>query len=745
MNKEALAFCNSKKRFTFVPYFTNELNFFFKGITIFINKQELDAIISPLKTAIKMRKTALFSSFVVALTTFQVAIAQDIYIRFDAACVEKLEYRFVEQENGIAYSAYKVNKNTAENLYFETGVEVPQVRKSAPSRMITCNTLSDLNRSIVNDINAGRRKAFIVKKLDSGWAYLPVGSAAHMGFSDNTLTYLDATSDFKANLATAMTDNDLSQDTNEENPKAAVYYIGEMAACNFTAYQFKKTPRMTCKEDAVIAVLPGLGLIQDVATSGQRFELVGINNTDVCGYYSTPTTPEPVVGEPQPDVPQSYNVVTQRTEPLEPEVLPTVTISESMASNDVTVSDNFGESTNPEVPQSYNTVAAKSMPDADLEPACETIATEGEHIVQRGESLYGIARRYGLAVNSLRQWNDIKEDVIYPCSPLKIVAPVVTASMEEKRQNDIPQSYNTVAMPKKATAEAPAKVARVDCNVEAGDGEHVVLQGESLYGIARTYNLTVDQLRAWNGISNDKILLCQKLSVVAPTAEVGGVMPKKVPTQYATVAVKKAPKPVVVVTSKSVSAPKAIAKPKKVEPLMAKTITITAKSVPVKQTVTFVKKGAGLHVVKKGETISGLAREVNMSEAEFRKLNNLGKTETITIGQVLRTDNCACNVAVDADNSLALKPVPIASDIMGDVPGSYNTVVRSKKSVNTEAVELTSKSVDNRATRKYHVVQQSETLYSIAKTYKKKIEDIRALNRLDENEVLVPNQLLLLE
>ena len=85
-----------------------------------------------------MRKAVLFSSLVSALTTFQIATAQDIYIRFDADCVEKLEYRFVEQDNGIAYSAYKVNKNTAENLYFETGVEVPQVRKAAPSKMITC-------------------------------------------------------------------------------------------------------------------------------------------------------------------------------------------------------------------------------------------------------------------------------------------------------------------------------------------------------------------------------------------------------------------------------------------------------------------------------------------------------------------------------------------------------------------------------------------------------------------------------
>ncbi len=678
-----------------------------------------------------MRKAALFSSLVVALTTFQMASAQDIYIRFDGDCVEKLEYRFVEQNNGVAYTAYKLNKNTAENLYFETGVEVPQIRKSGPSNMVGCNGIS-LDRTDVAAINSGRRKAFIVKKLDSGWAYLPVGTAAYMSFVDNTITYLDATSDFKANLATAATDDDLSLDKSEENAKAAVYYIGEMTACNFTAYQFKKSPRQTCKEDATIAILPGLGLIQDFATGGQRFELVGINNTDVCGYYSTPTTPAPVNAEPQPDVPQSYSIVTQAPTP-QPEV----------ADRDVSQSDNFGESTN---------IAAKSV---DPEPACLTIAAEGEHIVQNGESLYGIARRYGLTVSSLREWNGMTEDMIYPCSPLKVVAPVAPiaeampiASMEDKHQNDVPQSYAMVVKPKSLPKPEPVKV---DCNVEAGEGEHVVMQGESLYGIARTYNLTVADLRAWNGLKDDKIMLCHKLLVVAPPA------PDAVPTAYSTVvkpksvvpktAFKAVPKNMAAAPKVMPKAIKVVEKPKPIEPFIAKTVTITAKSVPTKQTVSFVKKGAGLHVVKKGETLSALAKEMNMTEAEFRKLNNLSKNEAISVGQVLRMENCACNVSLDADNSLTLKPipVPVSADIAGDVPTTYNTVVKPKKVANTEGSELTAKSVDSRSSRKYHVVQQNETLFSIAKTYKKKVEDIRALNRLDAHEILVPNQLLLLE
>jgi LysM repeat protein len=664
-----------------------------------------------------MRRAALFSSLVVAMTTFQLASAQDIYIRFDADCVEKLEYRFVEQANGIAYTSYKLNKSTDENVYFETGVEVPQIRKSAPAKMVGCGD-NTIDRAAVSAINRGSRKAFIVKKLDSGWAYLPVGSAAHFSFSNNVIKYLDATSDFEANVANGVSSDDLSLDKSEENAKASVYYIGEITACNFTAYQFKKSPRQTCKEDATIAVLPGLGLIQDFATGGQRFELVGINNTDVCGYYSTPSTPAPVIAEPTPE---SYSVVSVKPTP-QPEIL----------DGDVSASDNLGESS----------IGSKSVE----EPACLTIAAEGEHIVQRGESLYGIARRYGLTVNSLRDWNGVTEDVIYPCSPLKITGPVVAAapapSMEEKRQNDIPQSYVAVVKPKSVPKPEP-----VNCNVEAGDGEHVVLQGESLYAIARTYNLKVADLRTWNNLKDDKIMLCSKLSVVAPL-----VVPKSVPTTYSVVVKPKAVAPKVVFKAaprKIVSMPKAmkvIEKPRPIEPFIANTITVTAKSVPTKQTASFVKKGAGLRVAKKGETVAELAKETKMTEAEFRRLNNLTKTETISIGQVLRTENCACNVAVDPDHALVLKPIPMSNELVGDVPTTYNTVVKPKNVANTEgSPELTAKSVDTRATRKYHVVQPSETLTSIAKTYKKTVEKIRSLNKLDEHEVIVPNQLLMLE
>jgi LysM repeat protein len=683
------------------------------GQLIFLKtNKELNAIISPLKNSKMMRKTALFSSLIVALATFHAASAQDIYVRFDDACVEKLEYRFVEQSNGIAYSAYKLNKNANENVYFETGVEVPQIRKTAPSKMVSCSAIN-LSREDVADINSGRRKAFIVKKLDSGWAYLAVGSAAHMSFSGNVLKYLDATSDFQTNVGGAASTDDLSLDKSEENAKASVYYAGEMTACNFTAYLFKKSPRQTCKEDATIAILPGLGLIQDFATGGQRFELVGINNTDVCGYYATPTTPAPVMAEPTPEVPQSYSVVAVK--------------KSEFTDGDVSTGDNLSESA----------VASKSVE----EPACLTIAAEGEHIVQRGESLYGIARRYGLTVNSLRDWNGMNEDVIYPCSPLKITgpAPAPVASMEEKRQNNVPQSYDVVVKPK---AVPKVETPKVNCNVEAGEGEHVVMQGESLYAIARTYNLKVADLRTWNKLKEDKIMLCQKLFVVAP------VEAPAVPKSYVVVVKPKlaGPKVDFKVAAKSVpKAVKVIEKPRPVEPFIANTVTITAKSVPTKQPVSFVKKGSGLHVVKKGETIAGLAKETNMSEGDFRKLNNLSKKETISVGQVLRTENCACNVSVDANNSLVLRPIPVATDIAGDVPKDYNVVVKPKIASNTEGSQLTAKSVDARASRKYHVVQPSETLTSIAKTYKKSVDDIRTLNKLDVHEVLVPNQLLLLE
>jgi LysM repeat protein len=213
--------------------------------------------------------------------------------------------------------------------------------------------------------------------------------------------------------------------------------------------------------------------------------------------------------------------------------------------------------------------------------------------------------------------------------------------------------------------------------------------------------VTEDQLKVLNKLPNDIIKPCQKLVVAAPS---------------------------VTVTPKSAETPKeyrVIAKPK--TPTPAKT-TVTAKGV-TKTSAALVKEGSGLHVVQKGETIIGLAKQFLMTEAEFRKINFMTVDESLSIGQVVRTKDCACTIAKEEDNTLSLQPVPVTND----VPKGYNYV--GSKSATAKGT----------TTRKYHVVQATETLYAIAKKYGKSVDELRKLNSFSGSEVIVPNQTIVLE
>ncbi len=87
----------------------------------------------------------------------------------------------------------------------------------------------------------------------------------------------------------------------------------------------------------------------------------------------------------------------------------------------------------------------------------------GEHIVKQGETLHGIAKMYNVGVMDLVNWNGVNLQVgIKPGQVLKTVAPATEES---------------VVTPEKLPAI-----------------EHEVKPTDTLYGIARKYNVTIKEL-----------------------------------------------------------------------------------------------------------------------------------------------------------------------------------------------------------------------------------------------------------
>jgi membrane-bound lytic murein transglycosylase D len=110
---------------------------------------------------------------------------------------------------------------------------------------------------------------------------------------------------------------------------------------------------------------------------------------------------------------------------------------------------------------------------------------EMRHKVRRGDTLNSISQRYGVTVADLRAANNLRGSVIHPGETLSIPdARVAAAAPVAEARPDI-----STQLPERQAAAVP----RVR--------SHTVRPGETLWGVARRYGVTVPQLAAANGLS----------------------------------------------------------------------------------------------------------------------------------------------------------------------------------------------------------------------------------------------------
>ena len=103
----------------------------------------------------------------------------------------------------------------------------------------------------------------------------------------------------------------------------------------------------------------------------------------------------------------------------------------------------------------------------------------GRYVVRNGDSLWLIARRYGVSVDDLVAWNRLDPDGwLMPGQALRMHAP----------------QGSTLATSTLRTGERESE-------------RHVVRDGENLWLIARRYGVSVRELRAWNGLDPDDWLM----------------------------------------------------------------------------------------------------------------------------------------------------------------------------------------------------------------------------------------------
>jgi LysM repeat protein len=129
--------------------------------------------------------------------------------------------------------------------------------------------------------------------------------------------------------------------------------------------------------------------------------------------------------------------------------------------------------------------------------AAQAASAGGQHTVQPGETLYGIATRYGVTVDALRAANGLADNTVLAGQTLTIPA-----------DGTVPVS----------TASAAA---------DGAEGVHTVQPGETLYRISLQYGVSVSRLADFNNLINpSSIYVGQQLRIPgSATATTPGYAP----------------------------------------------------------------------------------------------------------------------------------------------------------------------------------------------------------------------------
>ena len=144
------------------------------------------------------------------------------------------------------------------------------------------------------------------------------------------------------------------------------------------------------------------------------------------------------------------------------------------------------------------------------------------HQVAPGDTLYNIAKRYGVSQDNIRAWNNMPDDTVKLGTSLRV----------------------------KPTSASGASYG----NTSSATGSYRVVSGDTLYSIAQRHGMTVSQLRAVNHLQDENRRVGQTLRVTGTAvASTPAVQPTPVVTTTTTTSVTPPPTPTIAASGKTAS------------------------------------------------------------------------------------------------------------------------------------------------------------------------------------------------
>jgi len=559
------------------------------------------------------------------------AHAEQLYLLFESDCGNRIEYaRTVADRPQMDYLAYSFPLPGGSTLVLETDTEGLVYRSDLPTDYLQCG--GGLDAALAERINGGTLQVFLLTPDGAGqYAQQPVMMAS-------TITQRGSRVDYASPLAAFAfgTDNAIiGENLDRGGEGATVYFDGREGSDCSSAFLFQQQHPNSAYPTINYKLLPQVGILEREMlgagnySGGDLITARSINGQPIADYLSAlcQTDQQPTYTEGQqsfvpyyeegPQEQYTTSVVSQETLPYEA----------------------------PPAPAAPAPVTTTVAP-APQFPAPVDGGTVGPtHRVASGETLYGIARRYGLSVDLLKQYNGLGGNTIYVGQELltgPAVAPLAPAMVVSAPR---PEATRLVS-------GEPAQLEKQDV--------HIVQAGETVASIALRYGYTTQRFREFNGLAGQAVAKvgqslrtshCEcptgnSISTVSDTYLLAQT-DRPAPTGYTNSGVidygsqtevpvyQQGPQPsvqIVVPPMRPLNGPET-----NLPPAYPQQTYEGSPQAPqeVGTTASFPAESRPVHIVREGDNLFAIARRYGTTVAELRSLNQLMPADVIVPHQTL--------------------------------------------------------------------------------------------------------------
>lgn len=222
------------------------------------------------------------------------------------------------------------------------------------------------------------------------------------------------------------------------------------------------------------------------------------------------------------------------------------------------------------------------------------------YIVQSGDTLYGISKKFNTSVQRIKEINNLKSEILIPGEKLIIY----------EMSDNSPTECVT----------------------------YTVKQGDNLYAIARKYDTTVDEIKRYNGLSTNNLSIGQKITIPCYSEMVD----TRTKPNYISYTVKKGDTLYSIAKEYGTS----VDEIKKDNNLIGNNLTIGSNLMILDNNkVTEFEECYGedfttnidydMYIVKKGDSLYSIAKKFNTTVSDIKNLNMLSN-DNLSIGEELK-------------------------------------------------------------------------------------------------------------